>query len=163
MTYHAPHRPDEPSAMAEALAHTRSLPDLLTNLFRDVSDLFRKEGELIRSEMHDKVNQLQMGVGKIAAGAIVVLVALIVLTQALVVAVANLITAVAASGAENTAADVVAANTGWASLIVGAIFAAVGAFLIRSGTTDLNVENLTPDRTALQVRRDAELAKEQMQ
>ena len=163
MTYQSHHRPDEPSAMAEALAHTRSLPDLLTKLFRDVSDLFRKESELIRSEMSDKVNQLQLGIGKIAAGAIVILVALIVLTQALVVAVANLITAVGSSAAENSTADIVVANTGWASLIVGAVFAAVGAFLVRSGTTDLNVENLAPDRTALQVRRDAELAKEQIQ
>ncbi len=134
MTYNTPSRSDEPSAMAEALAHTRSLPDLVTKLFHDVADLFRKESELIRSEMHDKVNQLQVGVGKIAAGAIVILVALIVLTQALVVAVANLITAVGSSAAENSTADVVAANTGWASLIVGAIFAAVGAFLVRSGT-----------------------------
>lgn len=162
MTIHTPPRPEEPSAMAEALAHTRSLPDLITKLFREVTDLFRKEGELVRSEIQDKINQLQVGVGKIAAGAIVILVSLIVLTQALVVAVANLITAVSASPANETAADIVVANTGWASLIVGAIFAAVGAFLVRSGTTDLNVENLSPDRTAMQVRRDAELAKEQI-
>ncbi|MCF3933121.1 phage holin family protein [Acuticoccus sp. M5D2P5] len=134
------------------MAHSRSIPELLTKLFRDITDLFRKEGELIRSELNDKITQLQIGVGKIAAGAITILVALIVLADALVIAVAEIIGSVPAS--EN--------NTGWAALIVGGVFAAIGAFLVRSGTTDLKVENITPDRTALQLRRDAEMAKEQM-
>ncbi|MEM8856616.1 MAG: phage holin family protein, partial [Pseudomonadota bacterium] len=114
---------------------------------------FRKEGELIRSEMTDKITQLQVGVGKVAAGAVVLLVALIVLADALVVAVAEIIGEV-----PNTTE-----NTGWAALIVGAFFAAVGAFLVRSGTTDLVPRNLTPDRTVDQVRRDTELAKDQVQ
>lgn len=152
MTYN-PNRTDQPRPMADTLGNSRSVPDLVTKLFRDVSDLFRKEGELIRSELSDKISQLQVGVGKIAAGAVVILVALIVLSQALVVAVAEMIGSLPPS--EN--------STGWASLIVGGIFAAIGAFLVRSGTTDLNVDNLTPDRTMLQVRRDADLAKEQVQ
>lgn len=151
MTYD-PHRGEPHSPLAEGLARTRSLPDLVTKLFHDISDLFRKEGELIRSEMSDKINQLQAGVGKVAAGAIVLLVALIVLADALVIAVAELIGTMPAHDD----------NTGWAALIVGAVFAAVGAFLVRSGASDLNVENLAPERTALQVRRDTELAKEQM-
>lgn len=149
MTYRTTH---EPHATAEAMAHSRSLPELVTKLFNDITDLFRKEGELIRSEMTDKLSQLQNGVGKIAAGAITLLVALIVLADALVIAVAELIGTVEVS--DN--------NTGWAALIVGGVFAAVGAFLVRSGISDLNPENLTPDRTALQVRRDTELAKEQI-
>ncbi|WP_211099935.1 phage holin family protein [Acuticoccus kandeliae] len=150
MTYD-PNRSEGPSPLAQSMAHSRSIPELLTKLVRDVTDLFRKEGELIRSELHDKINQLQIGVGKIAAGAITILVALIVLADALVIAVAEIIGSVPAS--QN--------NTGWAALIVGGVFAAIGAFLIRSGTTDLKVENMAPDRTMLQVRRDAEMAKEQ--
>ncbi len=53
-------------------------------------------------------------------------------------------------------------NTGWAALIVGGIYAAIGAFLVRSGVSDLNPENLTPDRSTHQMGRDAELAKEQV-
>ena len=158
MTYQ--NRNDEPARMTGLGAY--SVPDLVTKLFREVSDLFRKEGELIRSEMSDKVSQLQAGLGKIAAGAIVLLVALIVLANSLVVAVANIITNASGSAAADSAAATVSDNTGWAALIVGAIFAAIGAFLVRSGTTDLNVKNLTPDRTATQVRRDTELAKDQM-
>lgn len=150
MTYS--HRSDEPAATVHTLSSARSVPELVTKLFRDTSELFRKEGELIRAEMNDKISQLQIGVGKVAAGAIVLLVSLIVLADALVIAVAELIGTV----------DVSENNTGWASLIVGAIFAAIGAFLLRSGISDLNPENLTPDRTTHQVRRDAELAKEQV-
>ncbi|MBJ3777993.1 phage holin family protein [Acuticoccus sp. 2012] len=138
--------------MADTLAHTRSVPELIAKLFRDLTDLFRKEGELVRAELSEKVTQLQVGVGKIAAGGITLLVALIVLADALVVAVAELIGTVEVS--DN--------NTGWAALIVGGVFAAIGAFLVRSGTTDLHVDNLTPDRTAQQMRRDGELAKEQL-
>ncbi|MEO1102198.1 MAG: phage holin family protein, partial [Pseudomonadota bacterium] len=119
----------------------RSLPDLVSKLFRDVTDLFRTEGELIRSEINDKVTQLQAGIGKVASGAIVLLVALIVLSDALVIAVAELLGTVEPD--QN--------NTGWASLIVGGAFAAIGAFLVRSGTSDLDPGNLKPDRTAMQV------------
>jgi hypothetical protein len=134
------------------MARARSLPDLVTKLFQDITDLFRKESELIRSEMRDKITQLQVGVGKVAAGGITLLVSLIVLADALVLAVAELI----------GTADPTAENTGWAALIVGAVFGAIGAFLVRSGTTDLKVDNLAPDRTALQVRRDSQMAKEQI-
>ncbi|XWN30648.1 MAG: phage holin family protein [Devosia sp.] len=140
-------------ATSDHYLYGRSAPELVSKLLRDVVDLFRKEGELIRSEMTDKITQLQVGVGKVAAGAVVLLVALIVLADALVVAVAEIIGEV-----PNTTE-----NTGWAALIVGAFFAAVGAFLVRSGTTDLVPRNLTPDRTVDQVRRDTELAKDQVQ
>jgi len=152
MTTYDPNRAAEPTPMSERLARSRSLPELVTKLFSDIADLFRKESELFRSEMQDKIKQLQMGVGKVAAGAITLLVALIVLADALVVAVAELLGTVEPTNE----------NTGWAALIVGGVFAAIGAFLVRSGTTDLNVDNLTPDRTSLQVRRDTEMAKEQM-
>jgi len=153
MTTYEPNRTEEPSPMAERLAQSRSYADLVTKLFRDISDLFRKESELIRSEMRDKITQLQVGVGKVAAGAITLLVALIVLADALVVAVAELLGTVEPTNE----------NTGWAALIVGGVFAAIGAFLVRSGTTGVNVDNVAADRTALQVRRDSEMAKEQMQ
>lgn len=145
-------RPADPPPRPDALARSRSLPELLAKLVRDIADLLRMESDLIRSEMRDKITQLQVGVGKVAAGAIVILVALIVLSDALVIAVAELLGTVERTGN----------NTGWAALIVGGVFAAIGSFLVRSGTTDLDVENLTPDRTAMQVRRDTEMAKEQM-
>lgn len=142
----------EPHATTARMASSNSVPDLVAKLFRDISDLFRMEGRLIRAEMNDKITQLQAGIGKIAAGAIILLVSLIVLSDALVIGIAELIGTVSVT--DN--------NTGWAALIVGGVYAAIGAFLVRSGISDLNPENLTPDRTAHQVSRDAELAKEQV-
>lgn len=151
MTY-TTERPKIDPASLERPATSQSIPDLITKLFRELSELFRMEGRLIRAEMNDKISQLQTGIGKIAAGAIVLLVALIVLSDALVIGVAELIGTV----------EVTENNTGWAALIVGGVFAAIGTFLVRSGISDLNPENLTPDRTTHQVRRDAELAREQV-
>ncbi|MEM6762069.1 MAG: phage holin family protein [Pseudomonadota bacterium] len=143
---------DRRTHSSSRLARTFSLAELLQKLVKDGGDLVRTEGDLIRSEMNDKVVQLQAGVGKIAAGGVVLLVALIVLADALVLAVADLL------GTLKDGAN----DTGWASLIVASVFAAVGAVLVRSGTEDLKPQNLKPDRTALQVRRDTELAKDQM-
>ncbi|MFD2238875.1 phage holin family protein [Aureimonas populi] len=122
---------------------TKSVPDLIAELMREASELFRTEGRLIRSEISDKITQLQVGGGSIAAGAICLLVALIVLAQALVIALSELIA------------------PGWAALIVGVVIAAIGVMLLLKGKKDLDPANLTPDRTAQQLRKDGQLVKEQ--
>lgn len=143
---------DDPVIMPERLASRLSLTELFSKLIGDVSDLVIEETELIRSEVNDKITQLQAGVGKMAAGAVILLVALMVLADALVMAVAVLLGTAQASGD----------RTGLASVIVGGVFAAVGAFLVRSGAGDITPMNLKPDRTAMQVRRDRDLARDQM-
>lgn len=143
---------DDTDLSSEELASRFSLLELISKLIGDVSDLIFKETELIRSEVNDKITQLQAGVGKMAAGAVVLLVALMVLADALVMAVAVLLGTAQASGDK----------TGLASVIVGGLFAAVGAFLVRSGAGDIKPMNLKPDRTAMQVRRDRDLARDQM-
>lgn len=143
---------DEPVTTPDRLTSRLSLTELVSKLIGDVSDLVIEETELIRSEINDKITQLQAGVGKMAAGAVVLLVALMVLADALVMAVAVLLGTAQASGDK----------TGLASVIVGGVFAAVGAFLVRSGAGDITPMNLKPDRTAMQVRRDRELARDQM-
>lgn len=144
--------PDDPVVVPDHLTSRLSLTELISKLIGDVSDLVIEETELIRSEINDKITQLQAGVGKMAAGAVVLLVALMVLADALVMAVAVLLGTAQASGDK----------TGLASVIVGGVFAAVGAFLVRSGAGDITPRNLKPDRTAMQVRRDRDLAKDQM-
>ncbi|GAB5376098.1 MAG: hypothetical protein AcusKO_25600 [Acuticoccus sp.] len=143
---------DDTDLSSDELASRFSMLELISKLIGDVSDLIFKETELIRSEVNDKITQLQAGVGKMAAGAVVLLVALMVLADALVMAVAVLLGTAQASGDK----------TGLASVIVGGLFAAVGAFLVRSGAGDIKPMNLKPDRTAMQVRRDRDLARDQM-
>jgi VIT1/CCC1 family predicted Fe2+/Mn2+ transporter len=123
-------------------ADPRTVPQLLSDLAREISTLFRKEGQLIRAELSEKASQLQVGIGSAAAGAIILLVALNVLAAALVAALANLV------------------GAGWAALIVGVVLAVIGAILVKKGMSDMS--HLAPERTVSQVSQDANLVKEQV-
>ncbi|SKA36717.1 phage holin family protein [Consotaella salsifontis] len=130
-------RPLDPQA-------ARSIPDLISDLLRETTDLFRTEGQLIRAEIGDKIRQVEIAGGSLVAGAICLLVSLIVLAMALVTALAEFM------------------HPGWAALIVGVVIAVVGVALLMKGRKDLEPSNLTPDRTAHQLRQDTRLAKEQV-
>jgi len=132
----------------ERSAHTdpRSVPELLSDLVSQATTLIRKEGELIRAELSEKVGQILGAAGALAAGGIVLLVALFVLSIALIYAVAQI-------------GDM---GVGWAALIVGVLLAIVGAVLLMKGKNSLDASNLTPRRTLHQVKRDANLVKEQV-
>jgi len=121
----------------------RSLPELITDVLGEVSELLKTEAQLIRSEISDKIRQVEVGGGSIAAGAICLLVALFVLSQATVVALGNYI------------------GDAWAALVVGIVIAAIGVGFLLKGRNDLHPKNLAPDRTTSQLRKDAELVKEQ--
>jgi uncharacterized integral membrane protein len=124
----------------------RSVPELLSDLVSQATTLFRKEGELIRAELSEKLGQILAAAGALAAGGILLLVALIVLALALVHAVSQI-------------GDM---GVGWASLIVGLVLAVVGGLLLMKGKNSLDASNLTPRRTLHQVKRDADLVKEQV-
>jgi hypothetical protein len=123
-----------------------SVPELLSDLVSQATTLFRKEGELIRAELSEKLGQILAAAGALAAGGILLLVALIVLALALVHAVSQI-------------GDM---GVGWASLIVGLALAVVGALLLMKGKNSLDAGNLAPRRTLHQVKRDADLVKEQV-
>lgn len=129
--------------MAVEPRDNRSVPELLSDLLRETTDLFKTEGELIRSEISDKITQVEVGGGSIAAGAICLLVALFVLAQALIVALGELM------------------GDAWAALLVGVVIAGIGVALLFKGRNDLSPSNLSPDRTARQLRKDGQLVKEQ--
>jgi hypothetical protein len=134
-------------------ADSRSVPQLLSDLARELTTLFRKESQLIRAELSDKVSQLTVGVGEAAAGAICVLVALNVLAGALVVAIARIGADPADPAIQDTGIGI-----GWASLIVGVLLAGVGAFLLKKGAD--NMSNLTPERSVQSVKEDVSVIKE---
>jgi hypothetical protein len=69
---------------------------------------------------------------------------LLVLLQAIVIALTELV------------------GPGWASLIVGVAAAVIGAVLLKKGTDQMKASKLMPERTAHQLKQDAELAKEQI-
>ena len=122
-----------------------SVPELLSNALGQVSTLFRKEIQLARAEMGEKFGEAAGAIAPIAAGAAVLLAALVLLLFALASLLVRFGVAV-----------------GWAQLIVGAVFALVGYALVRSGLSKLKTSNLMPERTAEQLSRDAQAAKEQV-
>ncbi len=134
-----------PEGTREGHRDNRSVPELLSDLMREGNELFRTEGRLIRSEISDKIRQVEIGGGSILAGAICLLVALNVLSAALVAGLAN----------------VAEMGPGWAALIVGVVIAVVGALLLAKGKKNLEPSNLTPEKTAQQLRQDGRLVKEQ--
>jgi len=134
-------------------AAPRSVPQLLSDLARELTTLFRKEGQLIRAELSEKFTQIQVGAGAALAGAVVLLVALNVLAAALVAALA-------AIGRDPNYPNPGGLGVGWASLIVGVLLAIAGALLVKKGASSMS--NLKPERSAHQVAQDANLVKEQV-
>ena len=126
-------------------ADDRSLKDLFADLSSNITTLFRKEIQLVRAETSEKVTQAGVAMGSIAGGAILALAALIVLLQAVVIGL--------------THAGIPA---GWASLIVGVVVAVIAYVLIHKGTSDLKASHLAPTRTVDSLKRDAQVAKEQV-
>jgi hypothetical protein len=126
-------------------ADDRSLKDLIADLSNSITTLFRKEIQLVRAETSEKVTQVGVAIGSIAGGALLALAALIVLLQALVIGL--------------THAGIPA---GWASLIVGGVVGVIAYVLIQKGTSDLKASHLTPTRTVDSLKRDAQVAKEQV-
>ena len=115
--------------------------DLIGQLGGDLADLVRKEAELARAEMSEKVNAAGKGVADIAAGGLLLIAALLVLLQALVLALSKVMDPI------------------WASLLVALVVAAVGYLLIRGGMRAVSIKSLRPDRSARQLKKDAELIK----
>jgi hypothetical protein len=123
------------------LRSQRSIGDLLAALTGDLTALVRKESELIRAELGEKVNRAAKALGDIAAGGLLLMAALLVLLQALVLALSKLM------------------DPTWAALLVGVTVAVVGAVLVRLGMKAISLSGLAPDRTARQLKKDAELIK----
>ena len=123
----------------------RSVTTLLGDLAQQASALIQTEARLLRVELSEKISQMGTGGTEVLAGALCLFVALLILLQALVVALAKL-----------------GLGAGWASLLVGIVVAALGAFLIRNGSAQFSPSNLTPTRTQEQVTRDLRVAKEQL-
>lgn len=125
----------------------RSVPELFTNAVAQVTTLFRKEVQLARAEMSEKFGQAANAIPQIGAGIAMLLGAALVLLLAAAAGVAHLLRLA----------------PGWGLLIVGVAAALLGWVLIRAGLSQLKASNLVPERTAEQLARDAQVAKEQVQ
>lgn len=124
----------------------RSLSSLISDLTQQTYTLVRKEAALAKAEMSQKVSQLGAGIAALAIGGAVAFAGFLVLLEAVV-----------AKLAEALPPD----SANWLSpLIVGAAVAIVGVILLMIGRSNLDAQNLLPQRTINSLQRDRELAKE---
>jgi Putative Actinobacterial Holin-X, holin superfamily III len=124
----------------------RNLPDVIRDLFIQLTTLIRKETQLARAEALDKVAGIGRGIGLLLGGAVLLIPALVILFQAAVAALT----------------EGYGLNSYWSALIVGGVALIVGLILLLVGASRLKPENLMPNRTVHQLRRDATVVKEQV-
>ena len=126
------------------MPETRSIPELLGDLIRDMNGLVVTEGRLLRTELADAGAKVAAGAEMMVGGAVLVMVGLLVLVQALVIALADWL------------------GPGLASLVVGGVLLVLGLVIALRGRGAFKAASLTPDRTVEQTRRDVRLIKEQL-
>jgi len=127
----------------ERLKNT-TLPHVLSEIVADIADLFQNELRLAKAEISEKITtRLTAGIWTSAAG-VLALMAVFILLQALIFAIASAGIAMH-----------------WSCLIVAAGLAVIAAAAFFKGRADAQ-EDLTPDRTVRQIKRDISTAKEQL-
>jgi hypothetical protein len=122
----------------------RSLGDLFSELTSELRTLVRQELELAKVEMSRKASRVGKDVAFLALGGAVAYAGFLVLLSMLVIALAYAIPL-------------------WLSaLLVGALTAGIGYFLIEKGRTRLKQEDIKPEQTIETLKEDKEWAKRQM-
>jgi len=124
----------------------RSVPDMVSDLFLQVTTLFRKEAQLARAEMSENMSNVGRGLGLIIAGTVLLIPSLVILLQAAVTAVG----------------DRYDLAPSWSALIVGGIVLIIGVVLFLIGISRLRFEHIMPNKTVHQLQRDAAVAKEKV-
>jgi len=124
----------------------RSTAGLLSDLASQLMSLFQKEGQLVRTEISESIHRAVGALAGMMIGAILLIGAVNVLLGAVVTALV----------AMNVPAP-------WAALIVAIVVGVVGALIMWGAMRNLSLSRLAPTRSAEQIRRDAQLAKETVQ
>jgi uncharacterized membrane protein YqjE len=126
-----------------AMIDNRSVPELVADAFNQFAKLIRNEIQLAKAEMSAKATQAAIGAAFLAVAGLVSIAALVLALMALAALLIQI---------------------GWsaplsylAAAIVGVLLSVVCGWL---GMNRLKPENLTPNRTIEQLRRDASAVKE---
>lgn len=124
--------------------YQRSVPEIIGDLFSQLTTLLRKEAQLARAEVSENMASLARGLGLMVGGAVLLSPALVILLQAGVAALT----------------DAYGLASYWSALIVGGVVLVLGIILLLIGISRLKIENIMPNKTVHQLRRDAAVAKE---
>lgn len=132
---------------------SRPIAELLGGLVNDLSTLFRKEVQLAKTEASEKLSETMGAAASIAIGGVLMLGALGVLLAAIVALVTSFLV--------NAGLDPILANA-LAALIVTAVVGLIGWLSISKGLNALKASNLSMNRTAASLGRDADIVKERL-
>ena len=122
----------------------RSVPGLIASVATDLADLVRKESELLRSELSQTISTATKAALGLVAGAVMLLGAFLCLLAAAVLGLSYVV------------------PPAWAAVLVAVVAGLIGVILIAAGTKKAEPGKLKPERFTEQLRRDAQMIKEQM-
>lgn len=130
------------------MAHQTQRPvaDIIGDMFTQAATLFGKETQLMRAELSENVGRVGRGIGLLVGGAVLLIPALVILLQAATAALT----------------ETMQLQSYYAALIVGGVTMIVGLILLMTGSGRLRAGELMPDRTVRQLRRDANVVKQQV-
>ena len=126
--------------------YQRSVPEILSDLFAQLTTLLRMEARLARAEVSENLASIAQGLGLVVGGAVLLIPALVILLQAGVTVLA----------------ERYGMASYWSALLVGGGVLILGIILLLVGISRLRIENIMPSRTVHQLQRDASVAKEQV-
>lgn len=132
---------------------TRPLSELIGGLASDISNLFRKEIQLAKAEASEKFSQTLGGVELLLGGTVLALGALGVILTAIVAGVGAFLIA---QGMGEASANALSA------LIVAVVVGIIAWIFIARGLAVLKAGNVTLNRTASSLGRDADVVKERL-
>jgi hypothetical protein len=118
-----------------------SIGDLIGNISNDLSQLFRQEVELAKAELKQEAGKAGKAAGMLSGAGLAGYLTVMLLTAALVAALSNVM------------------DTGWAALIVAAVWAVIGAVLFVIGRNRLKTVDPVPRRTVDTIKEDAQWLK----
>jgi Putative Actinobacterial Holin-X, holin superfamily III len=126
------------------LRQERSVGELFGQLTQDLGLLVRQEAQLAKTEMQAKVSRATSNLVSLATGGIVALLGALALTAALILLLV----------------DPIGLDPWLAALLVGAVLAGVGYFMLQGGLRDLKQIDPAPRRTVESIKEDIQVAKE---
>ncbi len=126
------------------LRQERSVGDLFGQLTQDLALLVRQEAQLAKTEMQAKVSRATRHRVSLATGGIVALLGAIALTAARILLLV----------------EPIGLDPWLAALLVGAVLAGVGYFMLQGGLRDLKQIDPAPRRTVESIKEDIQVAKE---
>ena len=139
--------------VARRTDNNESLPTLVGRLGEDVMDLFKSQLELFKVEVKEEVNTYTRGIAMIATGAVIATVGFALLNVAIAFAVSTLFAQANFSQPASYALGFV---------VTGAFYVLVGGIIVLLMKNRLARQNLVPERTVQELRKDKEWLKNEL-